>query len=330
MAEIRFSIVITCYNQRRFIRDAVDSALALDYHRKEIIVVDDGSTDGSLEILEAYGNAITLLSLPHNTGANTARNFGAARAQGEYLVFLDGDDVLLPWALNVYEQVTGEGKPTLILGVLSSFTGAVPLQQQEVPRRIEFVRYETITGKDRTFGLSASTWVVERQAFHDVGGWSPGFFHLDLVDLGNKMRCSGRVVKLFAPHTVLYRMHAENSVNSVHPFVVNLRRMIAKEEAGEYPGGRTRRLERYAWLGGLVFHWTQRALGAGLYRDAAGLVLSGWPMVVATILRQSILRIKGRRPMEVVDFEWNPAMNASACQIAADDLAVAEAEKTTA
>ena len=89
MLHIRFSIVITCYNQRHFIQDAVGSALLQRNPSKEIIVVDDGSSDGSVEILQQYGESIQLLKLASNRGALEARNQGAACAKGEYLAFLD-------------------------------------------------------------------------------------------------------------------------------------------------------------------------------------------------------------------------------------------------
>ncbi len=95
----RFSIIITCYNQRDYIGDAVKSAISQGDQLKEVIVVDDASSDGSPEVLSQYAEAIQVIEFPRNRGAPEARNRGAASAQGEYLVFLDGDDVLLPWAL---------------------------------------------------------------------------------------------------------------------------------------------------------------------------------------------------------------------------------------
>ena len=89
MLHIRFSIVITCYNQRHFIRDAVDSALLQRDPSKEIIVVDDGSTDGSVEVLKQYGESIQLLTFAANRGKLEARNYGAARAEENTWLFLD-------------------------------------------------------------------------------------------------------------------------------------------------------------------------------------------------------------------------------------------------
>src|SRR5438270_4159074 len=105
MSHIRFSIIITCHNQHDFIKDAVDSALLQPGDAKEIVVVDDASTDGSLQLLEQYGSRIRLAPLKNNVGTVGARNHGASLAQGDYLVFLDGDDAMMPWALDVYSRI---------------------------------------------------------------------------------------------------------------------------------------------------------------------------------------------------------------------------------
>jgi len=89
----RFSIIITFYNQRGFIKDALDSALSQRNAEFEVIVVDDCSSDGSQEILKGYGDAIRLVCHETNKGVGAARNSGAALATGNYLLFHDGDDL---------------------------------------------------------------------------------------------------------------------------------------------------------------------------------------------------------------------------------------------
>jgi glycosyltransferase involved in cell wall biosynthesis len=85
------SVIIPAYNSAAFIEEAVDSALAQDYPNIEVIVVNDGSTDGTAAILEAYGARIRLLSQP-NKGCAAARNLGVKNARGMYIAFLDADD----------------------------------------------------------------------------------------------------------------------------------------------------------------------------------------------------------------------------------------------
>ena len=92
---MKVSILIPCYNAERWIGEAIDSALAQDYRHKEIIVVDDGSTDGSRKIVASFGQGIRTELTP-NRGGNAARNRLLEMSSGEWLQFLDADDYLLP------------------------------------------------------------------------------------------------------------------------------------------------------------------------------------------------------------------------------------------
>jgi glycosyltransferase involved in cell wall biosynthesis len=93
--ESAVDIIIDNYNYGRFVADAVDSALAQTYAKVNVIVVDDGSTDESREILQAYQSRVDLV-LKENGGQASALNAGFARSQGDIVIFLDADDVLRP------------------------------------------------------------------------------------------------------------------------------------------------------------------------------------------------------------------------------------------
>jgi glycosyltransferase involved in cell wall biosynthesis len=304
MAAERFSIVITCYNQCDFIRAAVDSALAQPDTWKEIIVVDDGSTDGSVKVLESYAGSIRLVKFTTNRGAIKARNHGASLARAEYLVFLDGDDVLMPWALDVYQRIAIERHPKIVLARSQWFEGSIPrLRSEDNPQQIDFVQYDALLKKDRSAGLSASTYLVDREVFWAAGGWSPGIFHLDCQDLSTKLGYSGRTILICSPPTVMYRVHSGNSIHSVSPFLRMAHCLMDKERAGMYPGGRERLFERYAWFGGLISFWIKRALRAGLHREALGLAASGWLMMLAAISRRAITRLGNRRRVESLQYQ---------------------------
>lgn len=108
--EPRVTIVIPAFNARKWIVEAIESARAQTYKSCEIIVVDDGSTDGTDDLLaERYGAGIQRVR-QENRGLAAARNAGLARATGAYVQFLDADDLLLP--AKIAAQVAAlEGRP---------------------------------------------------------------------------------------------------------------------------------------------------------------------------------------------------------------------------
>ncbi len=85
------SVIIPSWNRADFLATAIDSVLAQSYTDFELIVVDDGSTDGTAELAAGYGNRVTVLH-QHNKGPSAARNLGVSGAQGDYIAFLDSDD----------------------------------------------------------------------------------------------------------------------------------------------------------------------------------------------------------------------------------------------
>lgn len=97
------SVVVPTYNCETFISEALNSVVSQNYPNLEIIVVDDGSLDGTVEKIRTFGDGIRLVQQA-NQGPGAARNHGARVARGEYLAFLDGDDVWLPGKLRAQIQ----------------------------------------------------------------------------------------------------------------------------------------------------------------------------------------------------------------------------------
>lgn len=89
------SVIIPCYNASSTLRMTVDSVLAQSYPEKEVIIIDDGSTDQSANIIKSYGAAVVAKCQP-NQGASAARNHGTRLARGDYIQYLDADDMLAP------------------------------------------------------------------------------------------------------------------------------------------------------------------------------------------------------------------------------------------
>ncbi len=298
----RFSIVITCHNQREFIADAVQSALSQPYASKEVIVVDDRSTDGSRAILQQFESEIVFERSETNLGANRSRNQGAARASGDYIVFLDGDDLLMPRALDVYDRAIASAAPQLILGSLYFFKDAIPAVDNEpAPSKIDLVEYDSFLQKDRSHRQSASCIVVERRAFWRANGWDAGFFPYEDYDLTLRVGYSVKTLQILAPPTVFYRVHGENATRDVRSIVGGVYQLIQKEREGGYPGGRRRRFERSAIIGGAAFGWIRRALATGCYFELAKLLFNAGPMIAAACARRVETMVRGRRPVQSID-----------------------------
>jgi glycosyltransferase involved in cell wall biosynthesis len=107
------SVIIPTYNRGRIIKEAVDSVLAQDYKDFELIVVDDGSTDNTSDVLAPYGDDIRVL-FQENKGVSAARNRGIAEASGRFIAFLDSDDLWLPQKLSAQVEFFNQRPDALI------------------------------------------------------------------------------------------------------------------------------------------------------------------------------------------------------------------------
>ena len=297
----QFSIVITCHNQAHFIAEAVSSALTQAFSDKEVVIVDDASTDDSVEILERYGSDIRLVKLYKNVGAARARNIGAETAIGDYLVFLDGDDLLLPWALETYARILSHQQVPVIISTLLWFDGQAPTMSAEAfPAEIKFVSYKTILAKDRPHRPSASAVVIHREGFRDVQGWTNGMFPMEDFDILVKVSALGRAVQILSPPTTSYRIHANNSIHNVIPFLRELRGMIRKVNRGEYPCARLYPLHSLAFIGGPTLYWSRRAFQGGFYLPALQLLGAGSKMILAALICRFAVLLRGRQPIQTM------------------------------
>lgn len=91
---VSFSIIVPVYNKSRYLKDCIDSILAQSHTDFEIIAINDGSTDSSLDILNSYNDPRLKIVSVRNGGVSIARNLGIELATKEYITFVDGDDKL--------------------------------------------------------------------------------------------------------------------------------------------------------------------------------------------------------------------------------------------
>lgn len=110
----KVSVIIPSYNRANYISEAIDSVLNQTYQDFEIIVIDDGSTDNTKEVLSKYDNKIRYL-YQKNSGASAARNLGINKAIGEYISFLDADDIWLPFKLKSQIDIMAKNQDVALI-----------------------------------------------------------------------------------------------------------------------------------------------------------------------------------------------------------------------
>lgn len=175
----KVSVVIPVFNGERFIKDAIDSVLNQTYEGFEIIVVDDGSTDRTGEILRAMGKKITY-KYQSNTGPIAARNVGIESSSGEYIAFLDHDDLWYPDKLERQVAIL-DGHSTI--GLVCSEVDNIdedgnPLQKRTWAQRRR-IKGDLVGNLQmllkRKFPVAVpSTWLVRRNILEKVGRFDAG------------------------------------------------------------------------------------------------------------------------------------------------------------
>jgi glycosyltransferase involved in cell wall biosynthesis len=170
----KVSIVIAAYNVARFIRKTIDSALRQSLSNIEVIVIDDGSTDGTSEILHSYSDDNLTLLRQENSGVSTARNVGLAMARAPYIFFLDADDILAPDAL-FKMAVTLDLMPQHV----ACFGHHIKISEDgtELSTR-SYLRWRVLPSGDTLRNLIAKNFIsgaicIRTEAARAVGGFNP-------------------------------------------------------------------------------------------------------------------------------------------------------------
>ncbi|WP_051463184.1 glycosyltransferase family 2 protein [Deferrisoma camini] len=195
MREPLVSVVIPCFNAARYVAETLSSVLAQTYPRLEVIVVDDGSTDGTLDVLHSFREAVTVVRHDRNRGVAAARNTGAGLARGEFLAFVDADDLWTPQKLT--RQIEAASEPDVVLLV---HTDLGYIDETGAPHPRPWPMWTTADGDCfaellRSNGVAASAALVRRPAFERCGGFEEGLrgtedYHLWLR-LTLRGRCGG-------------------------------------------------------------------------------------------------------------------------------------------
>jgi glycosyltransferase involved in cell wall biosynthesis len=216
------SVVIPVYNGERYLAEAVRSVLNQSLAPAEIIVVDDGSTDGSgpmAQKLAAEYPLVRVISQP-NAGVGAARNKGAAESTGAWLAFLDSDDLWLPNKLELQSQSIALDAACVVIGGPMQYTSGVgSLNACVGESNLEHVQEAIRAAKLMPFPISSA--VVKREAFECVGGFDTTL-HRSVPGLVEDIDLIARLASLGTVRTVpslvgSYRLH-EGSASNRHFF----------------------------------------------------------------------------------------------------------------
>jgi glycosyltransferase involved in cell wall biosynthesis len=135
------SVIIPVYNGERYLAEAINSVFAQTTPAAQIIVVDDGSTDTTRNVADSFGDQIQYVWQP-NGGAAAARNHGLSRASGDYVAFLDADDLWLPEKLTIQIAALASTQTDMVFGRVIEFYS--PDVSSEIRNRIRCIDTPTL------------------------------------------------------------------------------------------------------------------------------------------------------------------------------------------
>jgi glycosyltransferase involved in cell wall biosynthesis len=224
------SILIPCFNAEEWVAEAISSALAQTWPNKEVIVIDDGSTDRSLEIIRSFGDRIHF-EVTENRGANVARNRLLELARGEWLQYLDADDYLLETKIADQLASVGDGdNPDIIYSPMT----IEPWREGRAGERV------ILPVPTQDPWLLLARWqmpgthavLMRRSAILDVGGWKPDQPCCQEYELFLRLLIVGKRFVYRPQQGAIYRYWSTNTVSHRNPLrtIVNLLAIIDAAE----------------------------------------------------------------------------------------------------
>lgn len=237
------STIIPTFNRRDLLKATVDSIRMGDQRGLEIIVVDDGSSDGTIEYLEGQKDLHWFAQ--KNAGPAAARNLGAGKATGEYLAFLDSDDLWFPWSLATYQTVIEQSSAAFIAGKPKRFADPRELSGLEAARPEWQGFRDYLASGDQWRWWGCSSFVIRRDAFEEAGGFTGRRINAEDADLAMRLGTAGSFVQITGPSTFAYREHAVSEMKNSTLNVKGAVHLLETQLRGGYPGGEERRREQW-------------------------------------------------------------------------------------
>ncbi|MEQ8324252.1 MAG: glycosyltransferase family A protein [Vicingaceae bacterium] len=202
------SILMTVFNREKYLSQAIESVINQEYTDWELIIVDDGSTDRSVEIAQSYSSKndqISFYQNEANLGDYPNRNRAASLAKGKYLKYVDADDLLYPHGLKVMVHSI-EKFPEAAIALCRSDDDLIPMPYCLDSR----TSFEEHFFKKNLFTNSPLGVIMKRQVFNDLGGFSGKRFVGD-YEMWMKIALYHPVVKM-VPGLAFWRSHGDQEV----------------------------------------------------------------------------------------------------------------------
>jgi glycosyltransferase involved in cell wall biosynthesis len=177
------SVILPVYNRTSWVARAIDSVLSQTYQNIELLVIDDGSTDDILQVLESYGERLRILKQAH-AGAEAARNLGLENARGEFVAFIDSDDLWYADRLSRQLPCFNRVEVGLVFG-----NAALVDYQQTPPLRLKRTFFDNVRPSrgrvmevfERGCFVPCSSVLVRRRCFAETGGFTTGYVAADYL-----------------------------------------------------------------------------------------------------------------------------------------------------
>jgi hypothetical protein len=250
-----FSVVIPAYNCVDWIAAALESVFSQTFKNFEAIVVDDGSTDGTREVLERYANHLRLIR-QKNRGPGAARNRGIREASGRYVAFLDSDDIWFPWTLEIFSlAISRYSDSTWLLGLPVMFSDPVKLREVHCDTA-QFVWYNDfysfLSEERHTVFHGACVAVCKTNVLRTVGGFVENERNAEDTDLFMRTGRRPGFVRITSPVTLAHRQHQQSLTENIRGLCRGVRFLVEQDKCGVYPDDPSSRRERtraIAWRG---------------------------------------------------------------------------------
>lgn len=282
-----FSIVIPLYNKEKHIRRAIDSVLAQTIHEYELIIVNDGSTDNSVNIVEDCNDPRIRLINQENAGVSAARNRGIKEATAQYIAFLDADD---EWDRLFLEDIAIMIRHFPLAGAYA--TGC---SYKEQDKNIKYNHYTLFPNKNwqgklenyfeylskGIYPISSSSICVKRELFREVGMFDSNLTRGEDTDMWIRLFLNKDIIFSAVPRSIYY-LDSENRSNEQKDFNIKSYHFIQKQVKRlllyEFPSKYFADYKKY--INNILLSLAIRFINSKNKKSAFGLLSEYWKIIL--------------------------------------------------